>query len=223
MTSTTESSKPILTFDEEFPAIAADKARKLFDDQEKPANLDESEIPQFITESQADLRAPGEATRAARAIEEQRLIDFERRKKRNRRLGIGLLLVVGAISAPFAVSALNHLNGGSDNPAKFGEIDHSVTEISIDAGANIYHDPYKSVDNVIETVPDHTLVVETPEGSYHRIHGENAAGDPNPSVDWYAVTVDQIKKVDPAFDSRGDNDGYVWVPVSDAEVTSANK
>jgi hypothetical protein len=186
-------------------------------------NNNGNQLEPFITESQAPLRTPGEATRMHRAHQEQLRIDNERHEKLIRRIGLGLLLVVGAISAPFAVSALNHLNGGSDNPAKFGEIDHSVTEISIDAGANIYHDPYKSVDNVIETVPDHTLVVETPEGSYHRIHGENAAGDPNPSVDWYAVTVDQIKKVDPAFDSRGDNDGYVWVPVSDAEVTSANK
>ena len=127
-----------------------------------------------------------------------------------------IIVSLGALAVAAALLAHNALDGGSENPTKFGEIDHGITEVTINPGANINHDPFVSDadNNNLVTTAHHELVIETPEGAYLRENTNNG--------DWAGLTLAQIQEADPTFVSDGDKDNVFWVNLNN-DAASAER
>lgn len=118
-----------------------------------------------------------------------------------------------------AYTGLNYIdNDGSRSPEKFGEINPTINEIYIEEGANFRHDPVVEDNdggNVIETI-EQPLNIEDLSGKI-RVRDDKINGD------WYGIPIEDIKKVNPDFKDRGDNDDIAWVNTQKADITSSTE
>jgi hypothetical protein len=126
--------------------------------------------------------------------------------------GIRVLIALGITAlAAITISAglsTSHSIRGSDNPEKFGKLNGAITDVVLENGARLRHDPTTGDNdsNLIEILDaDKPLTIETPDGAYVD------EGDPSANGAYYGIKSEDLEKAIPGFDAQGDNDGVIWI------------
>ncbi len=127
------------------------------------------------------------------------------------------LFLISTVSIGVGVGSfaqLNHMSHGSDSPKVFGEINPKITNVTVDKGGRFRYDPVVKggEDNNIIQETDGQIKIETPGGVYEKEDKINGT--------FYGIKSEDIKKADPNFNDKGDNDDFIWV--SSQKATTEN-
>jgi|GEM_PF-1128581 len=167
-----------------------------------PANYQETQV---VERTPAPAPAVRPAPERAPALAPERDLDQPDRMSLGKRVAVGAALTAALAGG---AAALNATEGGSHNPEQ-GDLDTTVTSITLDEDARVRFDPYvghTDVDDTLADVTDTQITIDTPDGV--RVKTDTANGD------WYGVEANQI----PNFDGTKDADGIVWVNEQKASV-----
>lgn len=136
--------------------------------------------------------------------------------ERNKKISkITRYVVIAALSGAIIAGATG-CTSNAESKDPFTRVDPTIESVVISPDARIRSEPFVPTsydpNNIIETT-DATMTIETPGGTVVR--------DADNNGEWYRIPVDEIKKVDPNFNKKGDSDGFVWVNEQRASVKTS--